>query len=170
MGADVYGQFLRFQVAETTAATLKEGNAITTGAQSRLSGGGFLAIEVHQIVSQLSDPADAVGAAAVEDVTGAISTRSALSTIPEMDEEHVIYKRGIRRRAGVATYLPEQTYERFMPPVTNFPLPLLVSHTKLYPYVISTNAAAFGDFRGYLFYNYVDVSGELAVEALEAFR
>ena len=48
--------------------------------------------------------------------------------------------------------------------------PLLISHTKLYPYVIGTDNGAATTFRGYIFYNYVDIEGALAVEALEAFR
>jgi hypothetical protein len=168
--ADVYGQFLRWTVTESAAGTLTEGNAIQTGAQSRLSGGGFLALEVHQIVGSLTIPTDAVAANATEQVIGTVSTRSSLAAHPTLNDEHCIYRSVIQVRGTTATYLPVYALIKDMPPVTNFRPPLLVSHKSLYPYVSSSSAGDAMSFNGYIFYNYVDVSGELAVEALEAFR
>jgi hypothetical protein len=168
---DVYGQFLRWSVTESTPATMEEGNGIQTGAQSRLSGGGFLALEVHNILGAVSIPTDEPAANTTEQTIGALSTRSGLAAIPDLSDEHCIYRTVMTVRAGVATYLPQIIINREMSPFTTFAPPLLVSHKTIYPYVQGSDAggtAAY--FNGYIFYNYVDIEGALAVEALEAFR
>lgn len=170
MASDVYGQFLRYAVSESAAATLTEGTAIITGAQSRLSGGGFLGLEVHYILGVLSFPQDNPAATTNEIVRGAISTQSGLSSMPDVDDEQTLFKRSVVVHGGVATYLPEVLYEEDMPAYARFDPPLLLSHPKIYPYVLSTNSSTAASFKGHVFYNLVDISGDLAVEALEVFR
>lgn len=170
MPQDVYGQFLRYAVSESAASTLTEGGALITGAQSRLSGGGFLALEVHYILGVLAFPEDNPAATTSEIARGAISTRSGLASMPDVTDESTLYKRSVVIHGGVATYIPEVLYEEDMPAYATFPIPLLISHPKLYPYVLSTNSSNPQSFKGHIFYNLVDISGDLAVEALEVFR
>lgn len=105
-----------------------------------------------------------------EIIRGGISTRSGLAAMPDVVDEHCIYKRSIVLHGGVATYLPLILYEEDMRPNENFVPPLLISHSKLYPYVLSTNSSAAATFKGNIFFNYIEISGDLAVEALETFR
>lgn len=169
MTTDAYGQFLRYYVAESAAATLTEGNAILTGSTMRM-GGNAVAIEIHHILGSLSYPEDVPATTAVEYTRGAIATRSSLSSMPNLDEEYLIYKTGISLKGGVATYVPLIQHYEDMPSYTVFDPPILLSHSKLYPYVQSSNSSAAATFKGYLFYFFVDISGDLAVEALEVFR
>lgn len=165
---DAYGQFLRYAVEESAASTLTEGNSILTGAYISRQGGQ--ACEIYRILGQLKFPADLPSTGATESNVGTISTRSGLAAMPTLDEEHVIYKRGLVVKAGVGTYLPLIWYANDMERLQIFDPPILVSHSKLYPYVESSNASVLGDFRGYIFFIYVDVDGPLAIEALEAYR
>ncbi len=168
---DVYGQFLRFSVTESAANTFTEGSAIYTGASVRSVQGKALCLEVHQIVGDLTLPEDIPATTASEFNWGGVSTRSGLTAIPSIDEDHVIYSTEISITGGVATYVPlVRDTNRHMPQVTNFPKPILVSHTKLFPYVESSNSSATSIFAGYIFFNYVLLDGALAIEALETFR
>lgn len=169
MPEDVYAQALRFTVTESANSTLTEGNAILTGASVRGQGG--IAIEVHRIIGQLGLPEDNPAATAQETAYGSISTRSGLTSIPALGDEHCVYTTSKLIRGGVATYLPLVfDAEDLMPRNMRYVPPILLSHSRLYPYVLSTNSSATHTFQGQIWFNYVDITGELAIEALEVFR
>lgn len=156
-------------MTESANGTFTEGNAILTGASLRV-GGTAIAIELRAILGSLSDPEDNPAATTTEYVRGCIATRSGLASMPNLDEEYLLYKTGKNYRGGVATYIPLIQNLEDMPTYCTFDPPILVSHSKLYPYVQSSNSSAAASFKGYIFYFFVDIDGSLAVEALEVFR
>lgn len=171
MSEDIYSQYLRFALTESGASTFTEGDAILTGSSPHRVGGQNIALEIHAIGVDLSFPADNPSAYGNESVTVALATRSGLTTMPNIDEEHCVYKNGLYNRAGVGTYLPMNVNRhRFMPSYVQFKHPLLISHPKIYPYILSTNSAAAATGRGYLLFTYVLLDQGMAIEALEAFR
>lgn len=116
-------------------------------------------------------PADAEAANVSEYNNVCISTRGDLTTMPDVDADHVVYRNQKLKRGGVATYLPIIfDPDGVMPAYVEFKFPLLISHPKLYAYVQTSNAAAAGSVRGYIIFTYVLLSDALAIEALEAFR
>jgi len=171
MSEDIYSQFLRFQVQESAASTFTGGSPILTGASVNRVADKNIALEIHAINAQLSMPADAPASGAIEQVLFCLSTRADLTGMPTMDAEHVIYMTNVVIKAGVAVYLP-LILDRFgyMPPYVEFRYPLLISHAKLYPYLISTNVAAAASMYGFLLFTYVLLDADLAIEALETFR
>lgn len=171
MSSDIYSQYLRFEVTESAASTLTVGSAILTGASVNKVQGQNIAMEVHAICAELSNPADLPSTGAVEYVRFALSTRSDLTSMPGLQEEHVLFKTEYMIKAGVGTYLPLISIrDRIMPPYVEYKLPLLISHAKLYPYVQSSNSAATASVYGYILMNYVLLDADLAIEALEVFR
>lgn len=169
MSEDIYSQYLRWTVTESAAATFTGGSAILTGASVARIKDQNIALEIHAISCQAGLP-DIPAAGAIEYVQVAISTRDDLTAMPTMDDEHVVYLHQQYVRGGVATYVPLiQSENRYMPPFIEFKHPLLISHTKLYPYIQSTNAAA-QTVNGFILFTYVLLSDALAIEALEAYR
>ena len=171
LSEDIYSQFLRFQVQESAPSTFTGGSPILTGASVNRVGDKNIALEIHAINAQLSFPVDSPGAGVVEQVLFCLSTRSDLAAMPTMDAEHVIYMTNVAVKAGVAVYLP-LTLDRggYMPSYVEFKYALLISHAKLYPYLISTNAGASASMYGFILFTYVLLDADLAIEALESFR
>lgn len=171
MSEDIYSQFLRFEVQESAASTFTGGTAILTGASVNRVADKNIALEIHAINAQLSFPKDSPAAGATEYVLFALSTRSDLSSMPNMDEEHVVFMTMVAVTAGVAVYLP-LVLDRlaYMPPYVEFKYPLLISHAKLYPYLLSTNSINAASMYGFLLFTYVLLDADLAIEALESFR
>lgn len=171
MSEDIYSQFLRFSLDESAATTFTAGDAILTGAKFSRIEGDSLALEVHAISLTCSMPEDLPATGASEYVDFALSTKEGLTSMPNVNEDHVIYRNRLEIAAGVATYLPLLAFEdRFMPHYINFDKPLLISHAKIYPYIVSTNSSAASWVRGWLLYTFVLLDQGLALEALEAFR
>lgn len=171
MSEDIYSQYLRFTANESAASTFTQGTPILTGASVNRVAGKNIALELHAINAQLSFPVDAVAANSLEQVIFCLSTRSDLSGMPYMSDEHVIYMTSIVIRAGVAVYLP-LTLDRqgFMPPYVEFKHPLLISHPKIFPYILSSNVASPASMYGFILFTYVLLDADLAIEALESFR
>lgn len=171
MSEDIYSQYLRFAVTESVASTWTEGSAILTGASVNRVAGKNIAMEIHAINAQIGMPQDNPAALATESIIFCLSTRSGLAAAPSIDEEHVIYMCQVGIRAGVAVYLPLiLRTDFFMPPYVEFKHPLLISHPKIYPYVISSNSSSPTTVRGFLLFTYVLLDADLAIEALESFR
>jgi len=171
MSQDLYTQFLRGIVTESAAATLTEGTAILTGASVARVQDRNIAMALNSIMCHCSIPEDSPAANGTEAVYFCLSTRSGLAAMPSMDEEHVIYKNANAIRAGVATYLPlVQDRDFYMPRFLEWVHPVLISHAKLYPYVISTNSSAAANVEFVMAYTYVLLDADLAIEALEAYR
>jgi len=171
MSEDIYSQFLRFSVEESAASTFTVGSPILTGASVNRVADKNIALEIHAINAQLSFPVDAPAAGAKEYVAFALSTRSDLAALPHMDAEHVIFLTMATLKAGVAVYLPiVLDRQGYMPPYVEFKYPLLISHAKLYPYILSTNASSPASMYGFLLFTYVLLDADLAIEALESFR
>lgn len=171
MSQDIYSQFLRFQVEESAASTLTEGTAILTGASVNRVADKNIALEIHGIQASIPMPQDLPAAGTTEDIAFCLSTRSGLSAFPNIDDEHVIYITQMIVKAGIATYLPLITRnDQYMPPYVEFKHPLLLSHAKIYPYVLSSNSSTKANVRGYLLFTYVLLGADLAIEALESFR
>lgn len=171
MSQDIYSQFLRFEIEESVNATFTEGSAILTGASVNRIQGQNIAIEVHAIGVELSMPEDLPATGATEYVGICLSTRSGLTTMPNLNAEHLIYRNQKRLKAGVGTYLPLIfTPDEYMPQYTDFKNPLLISHAKLYPYIISSNSSSKATGFGFLLFTYVLLDADLAIEALETFR
>lgn len=167
--ADIYGQYLRYALSESAASTFTL-DAIPTGCGLRVGGGTGIAMEIHSILGLCSNPQDLPATGALEYVTGAISTNGSLAAMPSIDASSVLYKTTLGLQAGVGTYLPLVHMFPEMPPFTQFSLPILIAHPTLYACVLSTNSANAASFKGFLFHTYVDVDGQLAIEALEVFR
>lgn len=171
MSEDIYSQFLRGDLTESAASTLTEGTAVMTGASVNRVADQNIALEIHSIGCTHSHPEDAPAANSVENSAFCLSTRSGLTTMPEQDEEHVIYKNKYEVRAGVATYLPMQILQDVeMPHHVEFKHPLLISHPKIYPYLLTTNSGTAGRVRFIIAFTYVLLDRDLAIEALESFR
>lgn len=171
MSEDIYSQFLRFSITESAAATLTEGEAILTGASVNRVGNQNIALEIHAVNAQMTTPEDSPSAGGEEYVRFALSTRSGLTAFPSMDDESVIFATSIELRAGVATYLPlVYRNDRYMPNYVEFKHPLLISHPKIYPYIISSNSSAAATCKGFILFTYTLLDADLAIEALEAFR
>lgn len=171
MSEDVYSQYIRGSVTESAAATFTAGSAILTGASVNRIKGQNIALEIHAIGASCSWPQDLPASGANESVSFALSTRSDLAAMPDLDEEHVIYRTQIRIEAGVAVYLPliAQTDE-YMPAYVDFKHPLLISHPKIYSYIVSSNSSSAASCFFFLLFTYVLLDADLAIEALEAFR
>ena len=168
---DVYGQFMKGSIEESAFATFTQGAAIETGASVNRIQGQNLAIELHSVLAVLSDPEDLPATGAQEAVYFWISTRSGLTTSPSISDEHIVYAACYSIRAGVGVYLPLiADKNKYYPSFHEYKYPILISHKKLYPYIISTNSSAAANVKFCLSYTYVLVDGELAIEALEAFR
>lgn len=167
--ADKYGQYLRYYLAEVTHSTLAT-EQIPTGCGLRIGGGTGIAMEVRAIMCSLSQPEDLPSTGATEYVAAAISVNEDLTTMPNLQDKGTIYKTYKGTQAGVGTYLPLIDVSTDMPPFTQFDIPVLVSHPSLNAYVQSSNSAAEATMKGFIFHNYVDVDGSLAIEALEVFR
>lgn len=171
MSEDIYSQYLRFSVTESAAATFTEGDAILTGASVNRVQGQNIALEIHAIGSHPSMPQDLPSTGAEEKVEVVLSTRSGLAAMPNIDEEHVIYKNAIMIKAGVGTYLPLiWTRDLDMPAYVEFKYPVLISHARIYPYIKSTNSSQTASWDGFLLFTYVLLDADLAIEALESFR
>lgn len=171
MSEDIYSQFLRFDVTESAAATFTEGSAILTGASVNRIQGQNIALEIHAIGVAMSHPADLPSTGASEYVKFTLSTRSGLAASPAINEEHVVYQCQTTVEGGVGTYVPLlYINDNIMPPYVEYKHPLLISHAKLYPYVISSNSAAAATVKGYILFTYVLLDADLAIEALESFR
>lgn len=171
MSQDIYSQYLRFSLSESAASTFTEGNAILTGASVQRVADRNIALEIHAIGVQIPFPQDLPATGATESIVFTLSTRSGLTATPTMDEAHVIYQCQIALKGGVGTYLPlVYRNDQYMPPYVEFKYPLLISHERLYPYVISSNSSGTADIYGYLLFTYVLLDADLAIEALEAFR
>lgn len=171
MSEDIYSQYLRFAVTESAAATFTEGSAILTGASVNRVQGQNIALEIRAISAQLPTPQDLPSTGATESVIFSLSTRSALAATPNMDDEHVLYMQGVAVKAGAATYLPLiMRTDQYMPSYVEFDPPLLISHTKLYPYIVSSNSSVAAAMFGFILFTYVLLDADLAIEALEAFR
>lgn len=171
MSQDLYSQFLRFYVAESAAGTLTEGDPIMTGASVNRVGGQNIALEIHAVCVRVEWPQDLPATGALEYVKFALSTRSGLTDMPTLDEEHVIYMNCREIKAGVGTYLPLIfDGNAYMPAYYEFKYPLLISHNKIYPYIKSSNSSVAGACWGFILFTYVLLDADLAIEALEAFR
>lgn len=171
MSQDIYSQYLRWKVTESAASTFTEGDAILTGASVNRVQNQNIALEIHAIGVNLSLPADAEVANTTESVTFCLSTRSGLTAMPNLDEEHVIFINQTIKKAGVATYLPFiLDRDNYLPRYVEFKYPILISHPKIYPYLVSSNAAATSTCYGFMLFTYVLLDADLAIEALEAFR
>jgi hypothetical protein len=171
MSEDIYSQFLRFTFTESANATFTGGPAVLTGASINRIQGQNIALEIHAIMCALTFPEDLPATGTEEYVSFAISTRSDLVAMPAMSDEHVIYRTQNSLYSGAGTYLPLiHNKDGYMPPYVEFKYPLLVSHTKLYPYLLSSNSSAPAGCYVYLLFTYVLLDADLAIEALEAFR
>jgi hypothetical protein len=171
LSEDVYMQFLRGYVAESAAGTLTEGDSIETGCTITRIQGNSLAMEVHFITSWCGFPEDNPSTGNEEYVTFWISTRTGLAAVPHIDEHHVMYQTGNVLRAGAATYLPlVMVTNQYMPSWVEFTHPLLVSQSKLFPYIKSSNSGSVAACYYMIGYTYVLVTPDIAIEALEAFR
>lgn len=171
MSEDIYSQFLRFTVKESAASTFTEGAAILTGASVNRVQDKNIAMEIHAIGAQIPTPQDLPSTGNTESVVFSLSTRSGLTATPNFDDEHVIYQTGVAIKGGVGTYLPLiMRTDQYMAPHTEFKYPLLISHAKLYPYIISSNSTSLAEMFGFILFTYVLLDADLAIEALEAFR
>jgi len=171
MSEDIYSQFLRAEVQESANATFTVGNAILTGASVNRVGGQNIALEIHAIGVGLSHPEDLPSSGGVENIAFALSTRDDLSGMPELNDEHVIFKNKTEVRAGATTYLPLVVDKDVdMPHYIEFKHPLLISHPKIYPYILSTNSTVQGIGRIFIMFTYVLLDADLAIEALESYR
>lgn len=171
MSEDIYSQFLRATVEESTNATFTEGDAILTGASVNRIQGQNIAMVIHAIGVELTHPEDLPGTGAMEYVKCCLSTRSGLTAMPSLDAEHVIYLNQTQIEAGVGTYLPLMYInDSIMPPYVEYKHPLLISHAKLYLYVLSSNSSAKATARIVITHTFVLIDADLAIEALEAFR
>lgn len=171
MSQDIYSQFLRFDVEESAAGTFTEGAPIMTGASVNRIQGQNIALEIHAIGVGKTFPQDLPASGATEDVSFALSTRSGLAAFPNLDDEHVIHINQTLVKAGVAVYLPLVIeHGQYMPNYVEFKHPLLISHPKLYPYLLSSNSSAKARVRGFILFTYVLLDADLAIEALEAYR
>jgi hypothetical protein len=168
---DIYSQFLRGNVAESAASTFTAGAAILTGASVNRVGGKMIGMEIHAIGVESSKPQDLPSTGNREYVAFALSTRSDLTAMPGINEDHVVYKNQVSIDAGVGTYLPLlEDRDSPMPRYMEFKSPLLVAHDKLYPYILSTNSSAAASVAFWILFTYVLMDDAIAIEALEAFR
>lgn len=167
--ADVYGQFLRYYLAESAASTLTT-EAIPTGCGLRMGGGTGIAMELRSVMCSLSNPEDLPSTGAVESIAAAISVNEDLAAMPNLHDKGTVYKTFKAHKAGVGTYLPLLQVGGDMPEFTQFDIPVLIAHPSLNAYILSTNSSAAATMKGFFFHNYVDVDGPLAIEALEVFR
>ncbi|GAI25675.1 unnamed protein product, partial [marine sediment metagenome] len=97
-----------------------------------------------------------------------LSTRSGLVDMPQISEEHVIYRTQIRVEALTLTEVLIR--QEYMPAYVQFKHPLLISHPKIYPYVLSSNSATLGACYFFILFTFVLLDADLAIEALEVFR
>lgn len=171
MSQDIYIQFKRIKVTESAASTLTEGDAVLTGASVNRVQGQNIAMEIHSVLCHHTTPADVPGINATETSWFALSTRSGESAIPNLEDESTIYLNAMQVRSGAAAGDP-LLYDRdvYMPHYWEFAKPLLVSHEKIYPYILTSNAAAAGEAVCVLGFTYVLIDADMAIEALEAFR
>lgn len=170
MAEDVYMQFLNGVITESAASTLTELEIYTGATIGGMVQGNAIALEIREVLLVGSQPADNPAAVAKEEMKFAFSVQPGLAAMPTLDDVHVIYYHERALRAGVATYLPlVYSYEGY-PQAYQYISPLLVPYSKIYAYLISTNASAAAIVRFRVGFTYVELAGQQIVEALEVWR
>ena len=170
MPEDVYMQFINGSITESAAATLTEQEILTGCSVAGMIKNEAIGMEIREIILQVPMPEDEPATGAEEYIDFCLSTESGLTSSPNLDDVHCIYKIRKGLHAGVATYLPQTSYINGYPEHWQFIHPLLVPHPKIYAYIISSNSSAAAQVWYRIGFTYVRLTGPEVMEALEVWR